>query len=75
MRKYLTSTMSHSFKYTPVNTFIKEHDIIRFCQSRKELLAKAQYAREKLQEAGFSTTDSTTPIVGILTPSYDEAIL
>ena len=42
---------------------------------RKELLAKAQYAREKLQEAGFSTTDSTTPIVGILTPSYDEAIL
>lgn len=42
---------------------------------RKELLAKAQYVREKLQEAGFSTTDSTTPIVGILTPSYDEAIL
>lgn len=42
---------------------------------RKELLAKAQYAKEKLQEAGFSTTDSTTPIVGILTPSYDEAIL
>lgn len=42
---------------------------------RKELLAKARYAREKLQEAGFSTTDSTTPIVGILTPSYDEAIL
>ena len=42
---------------------------------RKGLLAKAQYAREKLQEAGFSTTDSTTPIIGILTPSYDEAIL
>ena len=36
MRKYLTSTMSHSFKYTPMNAFIKEHDIIRFCQSRKE---------------------------------------
>ena len=42
---------------------------------RKELLDKAQYARDKLQEAGFSTTDSTTPIIGILTPSYDKAVL
>lgn len=42
---------------------------------RKGLLAKAQYAREKLQEAGFSTTDSTTPIIGVLTPSYDKAVL
>ena len=42
---------------------------------RKGLLAKARYAREKLQEAGFSTTDSTTPIIGILTPSYDKAVL
>lgn len=42
---------------------------------RKGLLAKARYAREKLQEAGFSTTDSTTPIIGVLTPSYDKAVL
>lgn len=49
--------------------------IQKVTSERKELLAKAQYAREKLQEAGFSTTDSTTPIIGILTPSYDDAIL
>ena len=55
---------------------LKSLELIQKATSeRKELLAKAQYAREKLQEAGFSTTDSTTPIVGILTPSYDEAIL
>ena len=42
---------------------------------RKGLLAKARYARKKLQEAGFSTTDSTTPIIGVLTPSYDKAVL
>lgn len=42
---------------------------------RKGLLAKALYARKKLQEAGFSTTDSTTPIIGVLTPSYDKAVL
>ena len=55
---------------------LKSLELIQKATSeRNELLAKAQYAREKLQEAGFSTTDSTTPIIGILTPSYDEAIL
>ena len=55
---------------------LKSLELIQKATSeRKELLAKAQYAREKLQEAGFSTTDSTTPIIGILTPSYDDAIL
>lgn len=55
---------------------LKSLELIQKAASeRNELLAKAQYAREKLQEAGFSTTDSTTPIIGILTPSYDEAIL
>lgn len=55
---------------------LKSLELIQKATSeRKELLTKAQYAREKLQEAGFSTTDSTTPIIGILTPSYDEAIL
>lgn len=42
---------------------------------RQELLSKADYARQKLHEAGFATTDSTSPIIGILTPSYDTAIL
>lgn len=42
---------------------------------RQELLSKAEYARKKLHEAGFATTDSTSPIIGILTPSYDTAIL
>ena len=55
---------------------LKSLELIQKATSeRNELLAKAQYPREKLQEAGFSTTDSTTPIIGILTPSYDEAIL
>lgn len=55
---------------------LKSLELIQKATSeRNELLAKAQYAREKLQEAGFSTTDSTTPIIGILTPSYDDAIL
>ena len=55
---------------------LKSLELIQKATSeRKELLTKAQYAREKLQEAGFSTTDSTTPIIGIQTPSYDEAIL
>lgn len=42
---------------------------------RQELLSKADYARQKLHEAGFATTDSTSPIIGVLTPSYDKAIL
>lgn len=42
---------------------------------RQELLSKSDYARQKLHEAGFTTTDSTSPIIGILTPSYDTAIL
>lgn len=42
---------------------------------RQELLSKAEYARKKLHEAGFATTDSTSPIIGILAPSYDTAIL
>lgn len=55
---------------------LKSLELIQKATSeRKELLTKAQYAKEKLQEAGFSTTDSTTPIIGILTPSYDDAIL
>ncbi|MCF0235898.1 MAG: aminotransferase class I/II-fold pyridoxal phosphate-dependent enzyme [Bacteroidaceae bacterium] len=42
---------------------------------RQELLSKADYARKKLHEAGFTTTASTSPIIGILTPDYDTAIL
>ncbi len=48
---------------------LKSLELIQKATSkRNELLAKAQYAREKLQEAGFSTTDSTTPINRNLDP-------
>lgn len=49
--------------------------IQKYAEERKELLAKAEYARKKLQEAGFSITNSSSPIIGILSPTYDDAIL
>ena len=49
--------------------------IQKYAEERKELLAKAEYARKKLQEAGIPITNSSSPIIGILSPTYDDAIL
>lgn len=49
--------------------------IQKYVDERQALLAKAEYARTKLREAGFAITDSSSPIIGILSSTYDEAIL
>lgn len=55
---------------------LRSLELIQKCLSeRQQLLSKAEYAREKLRDAGFAITNSSSPIIGILTPSYDDAVL
>lgn len=49
--------------------------IERYDSERKELLAKADYARTKLRVAGFDITPSASPIMGIVTPNCETAEL
>lgn len=55
---------------------LKSLELIQaYRRERKELLDNSQYARTKLREAGFTLTDSASPIIGIMAPTFDDAIL
>lgn len=49
--------------------------IRKSAEARNELQAKAQYARVALTKAGFAISPSNSPIIGIYTPTYEDAIL
>ncbi len=49
--------------------------IQKFQDERIDLMNKSIYARNKLTAAGFTLTNSASPIIGIKTPSFEDAIL
>ena len=76
IRYYAGSCFSASLPPPCLAAALKSLELIqKYAEERKELLAKAEYARKKLQEAGFSITNSSSPIIGILSPTYDDAVL
>ena len=71
--RYYASSCCFSASLPPpcLAAALKSLELIqKYAEERKELLAKAEYARKKLQEAGFSITNSSSPIIGILSPLH-----